>query len=396
MNSSTAAPRGSARVTVAVALVGLSGAWNSGNVGPVASEIAREFDVSLAVVGLLAGTLFLGAVAVGLLVAAPVGERTGTVRGLKLACALLVAGNLLMAVSPVFIGLAIGRIIPGLGFALTNTLGAVWARNAGGVRLLGVFGASIQLGIALALLTGSGLADLDVDWRVGFLISAALGVLAFAAIPKVSESAPAVQEHGRGFLRAALGHARVYRLAALFISIYGLPMILSAWLIEYLSREGDVATAVAGAIAFLLFGISAAMRVFGARLQQRGAPHALLGGVLGLAAIGMAGLALDPVVAIAFAAVVLVAIGFGIPYALALSEAQDLYPEAPGEPVALMTLAALIPPVIAIPLIGHAIAQGDGDVAFGALAAFVVLATLFNLRRTGIPLTAPSPAPPTS
>ena len=76
----------SARVVVAVALIGLSGAWNAGNVGPVASEIAREFDVSLAVVGLLAGTLFLGSMAVGLLIAAQVGERTGLVRGLRLSC----------------------------------------------------------------------------------------------------------------------------------------------------------------------------------------------------------------------------------------------------------------------------------------------------------------------
>jgi predicted MFS family arabinose efflux permease len=393
MSSSERSGSSSIRTTVAVALVGLSGAWNAGNVGPVASEIAGEFDVSLAVVGLLAGTLFLGSVVIGLLVAAPIGERTGVVRGLKLSCALLFFGNLVMALSPIFIGLAVGRVIPGLAFALTNTLGAVWARSAGGVRLLGVFGASIQLGIALALLTGSGLSDLGVDWRVGFAISAALGAIAFFGIPSSSESAPAPQQHGTGFLTAALRHARVYRLATMFISIYGVPMVLSAWLIEYLSREGDVAKALAGAVAFLLFGLSAAMRVFGARLQQRGVPHGLLGGSLGLAAVGMAALTLDPVAAIAFAAVVLLGTGFGIPYATALIEAQDLYPEAPSEPVALMTLAALIPPVVAIPLIGHAIARGDGDVALGILAAFVLLATVANLRRTGIPLAGADPAP---
>jgi hypothetical protein len=120
----------------------------------------------------------------------------------------------------------------------------------------------------------------------------------------------------------------------------------------------------------------------------------ILGGALGLAAIGMAALALDPVVAVAFAAVVLLAFGFGVPYATALSEAQDLYPAAPGEPVALMTLAALVPPVVAIPVVGHAIAGGDGDVAFGILAVFVVLATLANLRRTGIPLAATDERPP--
>lgn len=377
----------SARVVVAVALIGLSGAWNAGNVGPVASEIAREFDVSLAVVGLLAGTLFLGSMAVGLLIAAQVGERTGLVRGLRLSCSLFVIGNLIFAVTPAFVGLAVGRILPGLGFSLVNTLGAVWARNAGGVRLVGVFGASIQLGIALALLLGSGLSDLGIDWRVGFLISAALAAAAFVAIPGGAESAPAAQRRNTGFLKAAARHVRVYRLALLFISIYGVPMILSAWLIEYLSRDGDVGKALAGVVAFLLFGLSAAVRLSGAQLQQRGVPHMLLGGALGFAAVGMAALTLDPVATVAFAAVVLLALGFGIPYATALTEAQDLYPAAPSEPVALMTLLGLLPPIAAIPIVGHAVANGDGDLAFGGLVVFLVLATLANLRRTGIPLT---------
>ena len=377
----------SIRVTVAVALLGLSGAWNAGNVGPVASEIAREFDVSLAVVGLLAGTFFLGSTVIGLLFAPRIGARIGLVRGLRLSCSMLVVGNLIFAITPLFIGLAVGRILPGLAFSLTNALGAVWARNAGGVRLIGIFGASIQLGIALALLTGSELSDLGVDWRVGFVISAALAAAAFISIPGRAQQAAALHQRSTGFLRAALRHARVYRLALLFMSIYGVPMILSAWLIEYLAREGDMTKALAGAAAFLLFGLSAAVRVFGGQLQRRGVPHLILGGALGLSAIGLAALAFDPIAAVAFAGVVLLALGFGVPYTTALSEAQELYPEAPSEAVALMTLVGLIPPIVAIPIVGHALDNGNGGLAFGILAAFLVLAMLANLGRTGIPLT---------
>lgn len=376
----------SRRVIVAVALLGLSGAWNAGNVGPVADEVANSFDLSLAAVGLLAGTFFLGSCVVGLLGAAPLGERIGSGAGLRLACLMLVGGNLLFAVSPDFAGLAIGRILPGLAFALINALGAVWARNAGGVGLLGIFGASIQLGIALALLLGSGLSDLGIDWRVGFAISAALGAAALVATPN-DAGAPAAQQRETGFLSAAMRRARVYRLALLFISIYGVPMVLSAWLIQYLASEGDVAKSVAGVISFLLFGLSAVVRIFGAELQQRGVRHALLCGALGLAAAGTAALTLDPVAGVAFAGVVLVAVGFGIPYATALSEAQDLYPAEPSEPVALMTLAALIPPIAAIPVIGQALDNGNGELSFGILAVFVALAALANLRRTGIPVT---------
>jgi predicted MFS family arabinose efflux permease len=375
------------RTTVAVGLLALSGAWNGGNVGPVADEIARDFDVSLGVVGLLSGTFFLGASVVGLVVSAWVGERTGLVRGVRLTCAMLAAGNVLFAISPFFVGLALGRIVIGLAFALANTLGAVWARQAGGVRLLGIFGGSFQLGIALALLVGSALSDLDVDWRVGFLVSGALGVAAFLAVPTDAAASTGSRRHGSGFLRAAVRHARVYRLSLVFVSIYGVPMILSAWLVLYLSSDADLHKSIAGAASFLLFGLSAVFRIVGAKLALSGVPHAVLVGTLALASIGLTALAVGEVTAIVLASVALVALGFGIPYAIALSEAQQLYPDEPSEPVALMTLVALVPPIVAIPIVGRALESGDAGVAFGILAVFVLLAAALNLRRSGIPLT---------
>jgi MFS family permease len=321
-------------------------------------------------------------------VAAQIGERVGLVAGIRLACSLLVAGNLLCAITPVFAGLAIGRILPGLGLALGNTLGAVWARNAGGVRLLGIFGAAFQLGIAFALLLGSALSDLGVDWRVGFVISAALGAAAFFATPGGQDTPAAVGKHGAGFLTLAVRHARVYRLSLLFMAIYGVPLMLGAWLIQYLLDEGDLAKSLAGLLAFLLFGLSAVTRVYGARLQQRGAPHAVTAGVLGAAGIGLAALVVDPVATVALAGTVLLAVGFGIPYATGVLEAQQLYPEASSEPVALLTLLGLVPPIAGVPLIGRALDTGDGRLAFGILAGFVLLAAVANLRRTGIPLTA--------
>jgi predicted MFS family arabinose efflux permease len=378
-----------ARTTIGVALLGLAGAWNGGNVGPVAEEIADDMDVSLGEVGLLSGTFFFASAVLGLLFAAQIGERIGLLRGLWLGLGLTVAGNVVFALTPIFAGLAVGRILPGLGFALINTLGAVWARAAGGARLLGVFGASIQLGVALALLLGSVLSDLDVDWRVGFVVSAALAAAALVAIPRDAAEAVPPQRAGTGFFHKALRRARVYRLGLLFVSIYGVPMVLSAWLIQYLTLDGDVTKSVAGVAAFLLFGLSAVMRIAGARLQQRGTSHLLLGGALLVAAIGLAAVALEPVAAAAFAGVALLAFGFGIPYAVALTEAQQLDPEAPGEPVALMTLFGLGPPIIVIPFVGRALELGDGALAFWGLAAFLVVATLANLRPAGRPVTGP-------
>gem|GEM_PF-737441 len=374
------------RVWVAVALLALSGAWNAGNVGPVASQLAGDFDVSLAMVGLVSGTLFFAANVVGLSFAAQIGEKIGLVWGMRSACLLIVIGNLVIAFTPDFAGVALGRVLPGLGFALTTTVGIVWARHEGGVKLVGVFGAAIQLGIALSLLVGSVLFDEGVDWRVGFLVSASLAAVAMGFIPPRAQTPPAAEKKSSGFLRLAVKQPRVYRLSLLFISIYGVPMVLGAWMIEYLSGEGDVSKTLAGLASFLLFGLSAVMRFGGAELREKGWTHKVLCGTMGLAAAGLAAIAIDPVAGAAFLAAVLLATGFGLPYATALTEAQDLYPEEPAEPLALMTLIALLLPIVVIPLVGHAISRDAGNVAFGALALFLAVATLANLRRSGYPL----------
>ncbi len=388
MEGDLAQPTASAsrRAVVAVTLIGLAGAWNGGNVGPVASQIGAEFDVSLAAVGLISGTMFLGAVVVGLLFAAQLGERTGLIGGLRIACLLLIVGNLLFAASPAFAGLAVARVFPGVAFALANVLGAVYARQAGGVALIGVFGASIQLGLAGALVIGSALADLGVDWRVGFVLSALLGLAAMLSLPATGAPGSDLPQRRPGFLRAALGRARVWRLGLLFIAVYGVPMTLSAWLVEYLVGEGDVSRAPAGALAFLLFGIAAAMRIEGARLERRGVPHARLVATMGLAVVGLLFVAIDPVLPLALLGVVAMGLGFALPYAEMMTEAQELFPDAPSEPMALLNLIALLPPIFVIPLVGRALDTGAGPQAFAALACFLALATVANLRRTGIPL----------
>jgi fucose permease len=172
------------------------------------------------------------------------------------------------------------------------------------------------------------------------------------------------------------------------------PLTLSAWLVEYLARDGDVKTGIAGALSFLLFGLAAAMRLTGARLQQRGASHLALAGTLAFSVLGLTLIALDPATPIALIAVVAMGIGFAIPYATMMTEAQQLFPEAPSEPLALMTLAAMIPPIVAVPLVGQALDNGNGGPAMLAIAGFLAIATLLNLRRSGIPLSGgPDPAP---
>jgi hypothetical protein len=72
--------------------------------------------------------------------------------------------------------------------------------------------------------------------------------------------------------------------------------------------------------------------------------------------------------------------GFALPYAVMMVEGQGLFPPEPVAPLSLLLLIANSVPMIAIPLMGSAMAGGDGESAMLAIAAFIALAGLLNLR----------------
>ena len=71
---------GDRRGAYAAFLVALGAAWSIGNVGAVVDQLTTEFDISLATVGLLSGTLLLGFSIPGTLLAPKIGERIGIAR----------------------------------------------------------------------------------------------------------------------------------------------------------------------------------------------------------------------------------------------------------------------------------------------------------------------------
>jgi MFS family permease len=255
----------------------------------------------------------------------------------------------------------------------------VFARVHGGVRLVGIVGASIQLGVAAALAVGSVLQDVGVDWRVVFLVSAAMGLSALPFLPARVE-AEAARARPRHLLEAELRDPDVWRLALLFVATLTVPMMVGAWLVQYLVGAGMQA-ALAGGLSFVLFASSAAMRFAGGRLSAGGwAPALLAGAAPLLAAAGIGLLAFDQSTVVVLAAVLLMGSGFALPYAVMLVEAQWLFPAEPVAPLSLLTLLANAVPIVAIPVVGTALEEGSGDVAFVVLAAVVAVAGLLNVR----------------
>lgn len=379
---------------VAIFLIGTGTAFAAGNIGPVVPELANDFGLSLAGVGLLSGTVFFSAMVVGIALAPKIAERVGVVSALRLACLLAGVGSLLFATSPSVGLLAVGRVISGLGLGLVGTLGPVFGRETGGVKRVGVFGASFQFGIGAGLVTGSLLADFDVDWRVGFLISAVAGVSALPLL-RGTEVRISLSRTASGFLGKAVRTPRVYRLGALFIAMFTVPLLLGAWLVHYLTVQGDIRLALAGALSFLMFGASALLRSVGADLAARGVSPLLLRAAAPLlATLGVGALAFSQSFVVALIGVLLMAAGFALPYAVMIVAAQKQYPREPADPVALYTTLASVIPIATIPLFGSALSEGYGEEALLGIAIFIGIAGLLQIKPTDRPLEPADPPAP--
>jgi DHA1 family inner membrane transport protein len=366
------------RDVAAIALLSMGTSWGAGNVGPVVPDLEGDFDLSLGSIGVLSGTIFYVGVLIGLAVAPKIAERASVVTGMRAACLFAGAGSLLFALGPGFGTLAAGRVAAGIGLGLGAALGPVFGRAVGGVKGVGVFGAAFQFGIGGGLATGSIVNDAGIDWRVTFVVSALVGFSALVFLRSVDID---FELSGGGFFRSARRSPSVYRLALLFIAMFGAPLTLGAWLVHYLTVQGDMALAVAGALSFVLFGASALLRLVGATLASRGFPAWILAGLApALATAGILAICFDRSFSVALPAVVLMAAGFAIPYAVMIVAAERLYPKEPADPVALMTAAGSAVPIAIIPLVGVALSGGWGEAAFAGIAIFVAIAGLMNAR----------------
>jgi predicted MFS family arabinose efflux permease len=369
--------------SVTIFLLGAGTSWSAGDLGPVVGDVADEFGITLAAVGLLSGTILFSAVVVALLLAPRLAEKLGLTRALALAAAVGGVGSLLFAISDSFAVASIGRVLAGLSLGAVAGLAPVLGRLTKGVSGVGLFGASFQFGIGLGLGAGSLLADSGVDWRVGFLLSAAAH---FSSVPFVLREHVAVERHEavRGFIPAALRSARAWRLMALFMAMFAAPLTLGAWFVHYVSVDGSVAAGLAGVLAFVLFAASGVMREVGGKLAGSGVPQPLLTGAApALATVGLVAMALEPTPAVVSVAVFLMAAGFAIPYATMMVEAQGLFPAEPARPTSFFSMIGTALAIPIIPVLGGILDGNSGELAFVTLGLLVLVAGILNIKPAG-------------
>src|SRR5437763_840241 len=127
--------------------------------------------------------------------------------------------------------------------------------NAIGMRLLGRFGGATAHGSAGLDGVGSLLADAGARGRRRFDLAAAGCLAPLVILPGRVAAAPAARPD-RAFVARAVRSGAVWRLLALFVAANGVPLIVSAWFVAYLTRDAGITTGVAGALAFAVFGLT--------------------------------------------------------------------------------------------------------------------------------------------
>src|SRR5204863_5081856 len=143
-------------------------------------------------------------------------------------------GNVIFALGDSVAVLATGRVFAGLAFGLAAVFVPAYARVMGGVKMVGLFGAGLTLGVAAALLLGSILQGAGVDWRVAFWITAVLAAVALPILPSERVKIPRTESEGQGLVREALTNQAWWRVQLLGLTTLTIPLVVGAWLVHFL------------------------------------------------------------------------------------------------------------------------------------------------------------------
>jgi predicted MFS family arabinose efflux permease len=399
---SSASPRTEpviALVTGLIAIYAIS-QFLRNSIGVIASDLARELDLSAGQIGLLSSTFFFSFAAAQI----PVGiaiDRYGPKRTMLGTASLAVAGTLLFALAPSAVALILARVLMGLGCStfLMAPL-AIYARRFPPQRFAAL--TSLQMGLAglgtLVATAPLAASSAVIGWRSSFLVVA--GVTALVSVTLIwvvpRDRAPALEtretwsETFRGVATAIktpsfwpvfFTHLTAYSTFATVVGLWAGPWLSDVHGLD-ISARGNLLLigAVAQIVGLLLWGM--ADRLAG------GHKLPVLAG--GAATVGLLAVAALVPLTIGGAALWLGAFGLVVAFTPILTaHGKSLFPPAlTGRGITLMNIGAIGGTFLsqsATGLLIDLVGRGqDGryppegyQAVFGALALWLLLSLIF-------------------
>jgi nitrate/nitrite transporter NarK len=348
---------------------------NYTNHAPLAAALMREFRFNNAMAGFLTTGIFLTHAGMqipgGYLV-----DRFGSRRMLLIALLWVALGNFLMAAAGAYWQLLFCKIFTGMGTGVCFVGGARYIHEGcAGPRLnvaQGFFGGSIQLGAGFVIFAVPLLYKL-AGWRATFLISA--GMVLVAAVIWIAKS-PLVEFPASppGKFHEMLLAPQLWLLGLFQMATFGMSVVVGSWVVVLLVKVMKVPATRAGMIGSLVLLLGIISRPLGGALRQHMGIRPLFAGSLVMTALGCFLLLPASISMItALAAVVLIGIGVGIPYAAMFSRAGALFPGRAAAAMGFVNMLGIIMILGGAPLVGHlADLTGSFKTSFAVLGGFTL------------------------
>lgn len=376
------------RAILAGCFVALASGWNTANIGPLAEPLARSYGVGLAAVGLFTTALFT----THFLMQVPSGklsQRFGARHVTFAGLAILFVFNALALMTPEPALAIATRAAMGIGTALSFLAASAYVRESGGSAFAqGLFGAGAMAGAGLALGVVAQLGD-PLGWRAPYWSAvgvSALAIVLLALAPPVgARRAAEPPSDAPGMWR----DRRLYRLAVSYSAALGFSLVVGNWVVELLTKNGDVGREAAGVIGALTLLLGALTRPLGGWIHRSHPQWTRAAIAASLAAGGLGTLALVAAqpTGVAVMGGVLVGLAAGLPFAPAFAGAALARPDAPAAAVGAINSLATGIALAGTPLLGLTFSlPGDGRIGFVVVAALwlAALAVLPSRRDLGI------------
>ncbi len=306
-------------------------------------------------------------------------DRLGSKRVLLFALLWVALGNLGMALAGAYWQLLFFKIFTGMGTGVCFVGGARYVHEAmAGPRLhvaQGFFGGSIQMGAGFVILIEPRLYLLLQGWRSTFLVC---GAMALTAAVIWFAAAPTVEFGSRppGRFHEMLLNPQLWLLGLMQMATFGISVVVGSWVVIVLTKVMKVPATRAGLIGSLVLLLGIVSRPLGGLLRKHMGIRPLFIGSLLMVALGCF-LFLPPTISLAtaLAAVILIGIGIGLPYAAMFSRAGALFPGRAAAAMGLVNMLGILMILGGAPLVGHlADLTGSFKTSFAVLAGFALTA----------------------
>ncbi len=371
-----AARRDASRALLLACVAGFAFSANYTNHAPLVPLLQAQFTFSKTLAGLLTSGIFL----THALMQVPGGhlaDRFGGKRVLLAALALVAVGNAGLALSASYAQLLTWKIIVGFGTGTSFVAGARYLTgftpHARLARAQGFYGASILAGSGFVIFAIPRIAA-QVGWTGAFWSTVCVALLAFAAWFALAP-APHPVAHPPSALLEMLTHGQLWLLGLVQMASFGLVIVVGAWVTLLLTTNLGLAPKTAGALGSLVLLLGIGSRPLGGQLVGRLGVRTLLTVSLALTALACFAMAAAPQsFAVAFAAIIVLGVGCGLPYAALFTRAVALFPGRAGAAMGLVNMLGIVMILVGAPLVGRlADVTKTFTSSFVALGAFSLL-----------------------